>query len=193
MGVSQGTVSKWINDGHSPNTDQWKRVEKFLKRSKKTRHLVGQAEETNVVPIMGRIGAGAEIEPDFEQVPPEGLEQVDLPFDVPVGIIGFRVSGDSMLPAYRNGDVVLVFREQRYDATRFIGEEAAIRTGDGRRFLKEVEIGGKPGLYNLRSHNSTPIRDVEIVWISEIYIVVKASQVRAESIPNRKTEKRAAR
>ena len=29
--------------------------------------------ELNLAPIMGRVGAGAVIEPDYEQVPPEGL------------------------------------------------------------------------------------------------------------------------
>ncbi len=32
----------------------------------------------NSVPIMGRIGAGASIEPEHEQVPPEGLGEVEL-------------------------------------------------------------------------------------------------------------------
>ena len=34
----------------------------------------------NSVPIMGRVGAGASIEPEHEQVPPEGLGEVELPF-----------------------------------------------------------------------------------------------------------------
>ena len=38
--------------------------------------------ELNSVPIMGRVGAGATIEPEHEQVPPEGLGEVELPEDV---------------------------------------------------------------------------------------------------------------
>src|ERR1700710_3312519 len=37
----------------------------------------------NSVPIMGRVGAGASIEPEHEQVPPEGLGDVELPFPFP--------------------------------------------------------------------------------------------------------------
>ena len=36
--------------------------------------------ELNRVPIMGRVGAGAVIEPDLEQIPPEGLGDIELPF-----------------------------------------------------------------------------------------------------------------
>src|SRR3978361_2507138 len=39
--------------------------------------------ELNSVPIMGRVGAGAAIEPEHEQVPPEGLGEVDLPSPTP--------------------------------------------------------------------------------------------------------------
>src|SRR5882724_9065327 len=38
--------------------------------------------ELNSVPIMGRVGAGASIEPEHEQVPPEGLGEVELPFPI---------------------------------------------------------------------------------------------------------------
>src|SRR5665811_2633307 len=38
--------------------------------------------ELNRVPIMGRVGAGAIIEPEHEQVPPEGLGEVELPFPI---------------------------------------------------------------------------------------------------------------
>src|SRR5471032_3415875 len=66
--------------------------------------------ELNSVPIMGRVGAGAVIE--HEQVPPEGLGEVRLPFPIAEETIAFEVSGDSMLPKYENGDIIVVFREQ---------------------------------------------------------------------------------
>ena len=65
------------------------------------------------VPIMGYLGAGAEVEPEFEQVPPEGLDQIDLPFPVPDEMIAFKVTGNSMLPVYRPDHIIIVYREQR--------------------------------------------------------------------------------
>ena len=63
IGVSQGTISKWMNDGHSPNTSQWERLVAFAGRYPKLRALV-KGYATGRVAIMGYIGAGAEITPD---------------------------------------------------------------------------------------------------------------------------------
>src|SRR3984957_3481286 len=97
--------------------------------------------ELNPVPIMGRVGAGAIIEPEHEQVPPEGLGEVELPFPIAEETIAFEVAGDSMLPKYENGDVIVVFREQRHPPSSFYGEEAAVRIKTGERYLKTVERG----------------------------------------------------
>src|ERR1700675_4202767 len=79
--------------------------------------------ELNMVPIMGRVGAGAVIEPEHEQVPPEGLGDVELPFPLAEETIAFEVSGDSMLPKYENGDIIMVFREQPHTVSSIYGKE----------------------------------------------------------------------
>src|SRR2546430_2129710 len=94
--------------------------------------------ELNSVPIMGRVGAGASIEPEHEQVPPEGLGEVELPFPIAEETIAFEVAGDSMLPKYENGDVIVVYREQRHPLSSFFGEEAAVRPKTGGRYLKTI-------------------------------------------------------
>lgn len=133
---------------------------------------------TQSVSIMGFVGAGAEVSPEFEQVPADGLDTVDLPFSVPNDIIGFQVIGDSMLPVYRDGDAILVWREQRLPTEAFIGQEAAVRTADDRRFLKEIQRGASPRAFNLYSHNARLIENVEIAWVGEIYLIVRAPQLR---------------
>src|SRR3981189_2382160 len=84
--------------------------------------------ELNSVPIMGRVGAGAVIEPEHEQVPPEGLGEIELPFPISEETIAFEVAGDSMLPKYENGDVIVGLRENRQSLSSFYGEEAAVNT-----------------------------------------------------------------
>ena len=128
------------------------------------------------VPLMGYIGAGAEIEPDFEQTPPEGLDQIDVPFPLPDDMIAFEVRGDSMLPVYKHGAVVIVYREQKRPLTAFFGEEAAVRTADGRRYIKTI-MRGASGV-NLVSWNAAPIESVELEWIGEIFAVLPRSSLR---------------
>jgi repressor LexA len=131
----------------------------------------------NSVPIMGRVGAGALIEPEHEQVPPEGLGEIELPFPMAEETIAFEVAGDSMLPKYENGDVIVVFREQRHPLSTFYGEEAAVRLKTGERYLKTIERGKSPNSVNLKSFNAKPIVGVKLEWIGEICVTLPRGQI----------------
>ncbi|MBR1270981.1 S24 family peptidase [Bradyrhizobium sp. AUGA SZCCT0222] len=131
----------------------------------------------NSVPIMGRVGAGATIEPEHEQVPPEGLGEVELPFPMAEETIAFEVAGDSMLPKYENGDVIVVFRDQRHPLSSFYGEEAVVRLKTGERYLKTIERGKSAPLVNLKSFNAKPITGVKLEWIGEICVTLPRGQI----------------
>lgn len=133
--------------------------------------------ENRLVPLMGEIGAGAEISPEYEQVPEGGLETIEVPFYLPDEMVAFRVRGDSMLPRYDDGDLIVVWREQRRATQSFLGEEVAVRTGSGMRYLKTLQRGAA-GLFNLQSWNARLIENVELEWIGEIYVTIRAAQLR---------------
>jgi Peptidase S24-like len=146
--------------------------------------LDGTGEQTqgnwltgNSVTVVGQIMAGAEIKPEFERVPPEGLYKIELPFPVPAAAAAFQIEGDSMWPRYDPGDVVICL-QQGNDVEEVIGLEAAVRTSDGKRYLKRIQRGAVPGTFDLESHNGAPIRGVSIVWAAAVQAVVRSGQWR---------------
>jgi repressor LexA len=163
MGVRAGAVSEILGG------------QRLIKASEV--EIIMEYLELNYVPIMGRIGAGAVIEPEFEQVPPEGLGEIELPFPISGEAIAFEVSGDSMLPKYENGDAIVVYREQRHPLASFYGEEAAVRLKTGERYLKTIERGKSPSMVNLTSFNAKPITGVKVEWIGEICVTLPRAQI----------------
>jgi repressor LexA len=163
MGVRAGAVSEILSEIRLIKASEIQPIIEYL--------------ELNRVPIMGRVGAGAVIEPEHEQVPPEGLGEIELPFPISEEIIAFEVAGDSMLPKYENGDVIVVYREQRHPASSFYGEEAAVRLKTGERYLKTIERGKSPSVVNLTSFNAKPINGVKLEWIGEICVTLPRGQI----------------
>lgn len=173
LGVSQSTVNRWLAgaepEGHRRDAinDAYER----LSVDGPTSNDAGWYP----VPIMGYVGAGAEIMPEFEQVPPEGLDQVHVPFPLPDDMMALEIRGDSMLPVYKDGHVLVVYRDQKKPVTAFFGEDAAVRTSDGRRFLKTI-MRGSP--ITLMSFNAAPIENVSLDWIGEIFAVIPRAQLK---------------
>lgn len=173
--TNQPTVSRWMRGEREPMGNSMERIRALAVR----RGIAGVDQRARtIVPIMGFIGAGAEIDPEYESVPPDGLEQVDLPLQLDDDVIGFRVRGDSMLPTYDADTVVVVYRDKGIATSSLLGEIVAILTAEGKRYLKRLMPGPKPHLYTLESLNARPIVGVRISWASEIVAIIPPRQVR---------------
>ncbi len=82
FGVSQSTVNRWLA-GSEPEGHRRDAINDAYER------LVDEGPKIDdggwhPIAVMGLIGAGAEIMPEFEQVPEHGLDQVEVPFPLPV-------------------------------------------------------------------------------------------------------------
>jgi repressor LexA len=82
-----------------------------------------------------------------------------------------------MLPKYENGDIIVVYREQRHPLSSFYGEEAAVRLKTGERYLKTIERGKSPSVVNLKSFNAKPITGVKLEWVGEICVTLPRGQI----------------
>ncbi|MDX3927652.1 MAG: XRE family transcriptional regulator [Shinella sp.] len=175
-GLGETFVRDMLERGRVPSIDKFQRLAKVLGTT--VADLLDEGIEiSSSVPLVGYIGAGAEVLPEFEQVPPEGLDQLEIPFGLPAEMLALEVRGDSMLPVYRDGTAIIVYREQKKPLDAFYGQDAAVRTTDGRRYLKTI-MRGHGNSVNLLSWNAAPIENVRLSWIGEIFATLPRSSRR---------------
>lgn len=125
------------------------------------------------VPLIGFAKAGAGGYFDEAGFPAgEGWEQVELPGGVREGAYALQVQGDSMLPLYRNGDILIV--EPGSPVRR--GDRVVVKTVAGevmakvlrRQSSKTVELASLNADYPDRSFDRSEIEWIaRIVWASQ--------------------------
>jgi SOS-response transcriptional repressor LexA len=114
VGVSQGTVSKWLSGSQSPNKKQWDAVEKLIRDNPKTASILPTAVMPWIteVPIISWVSAGALIGAD-SQIAGEDTPKAYFS-DLGAGdFFALKVSGDSMDRVSPDGSVIVVNRLDR--------------------------------------------------------------------------------
>jgi phage repressor protein C with HTH and peptisase S24 domain len=125
------------------------------------------------VPLLGLAQAGAGGFFDDGGFPAgQGWDQVDIPAPRGEGVYALKVTGDSMLPLYRDGDTIIVSPSE---PTRK-GDRVVVKTRDGevmakvlhRKTPKSVELAS---LNTDHPHRTIPMVDIEwiarIIWASQ--------------------------
>ncbi|EJF88610.1 XRE family transcriptional regulator [Bartonella melophagi] len=164
LNVTQATISRWLASESDPRGSHRDAILELYKS------LKGYNQVTTLIPIMGFVGAGFEIDTDVEQIPENGLETVEIPFDLPFEALGFMVRGLSMYPMYKDGDLIIVKHLQTRPISDYYGDEVVILTEDNRRFIKKI-VRSPEGIA-LESYNAPVIKNVNIKWIGEIVAIL---------------------
>jgi transcriptional regulator with XRE-family HTH domain len=123
--------------------------------------LTGKGEprpKPSGIPVMGKVGAGAAIEPVQDGGWVDAIDRIELPEPEHLAIV--ITAGDSQMPRYREGEAILYdTRPQLPDD--LIGQYAICDMMDGRRLIKIVRRAGTT--FWLESHNADPEMDAKIL------------------------------
>lgn len=125
--------------------------------------LYGRGDpEKKSVPLVGHVGAGAEIFPIDDG---GSLDDVDPPPGAGPDAVAVEVRGNSMYPRYMEGDVLIYDQHLPLDAVS--GRECVVALPDGRRYVKIVRRQ-PDGLATLESWNAPPMHDLVVDWFAPI-------------------------
>lgn len=127
------------------------------------------------VPVVGKIGAGGSVVflalHEDEQVDPE--DTVLRPPGVSGKLIALVVEGSSMLPKYREGDVLYIQRNHFEGVLEGdIGDDCAVRLKSGETYVKQLVLGSEPGRFTLRSLNAPDMENVEVEWATRVLFIM---------------------
>ncbi|ACA18440.1 putative phage repressor [Methylobacterium sp. 4-46] len=143
----------------------------------------GGLQRTSRVRIEGMIGAGGEIDTNVAQYFNDELAVVEVDYPLPDDVAAYEVLGNSMLPKYDPGDVILV-RKMAVPVEMVLGDVALVVTADWKRYLKRVLRGSTTDTYDLESFNAPTMKDVRIREVGMIHLIVPGKQV--QRVPNGK-------
>lgn len=174
--VDTSTIAKWEGNKQVPQAyalDILADLEGEMESAESGNDNVTQKSDGlfTYIPVVGNIGAGATVYP----IDGDTTSRAEAWIKAPRGIgavESVRVRGDSMWPAYRDGDILFV-ENRDSDFPLIRNKEYILELADGRRLLKMVEpVGGD--IYNLISHNAPPEPNVKILTARRVRFIRKA-------------------
>lgn len=143
VGRHQTAIGPYERDEYAPPPDIVERLARALDTSPEYL-LFGRHPRRSAVPLVGRIGPGGLAEP-------AELGTLALKDDQ---LLGWRVDDETMLPAYRPGQVALVLAAAEPRLEALLGRDALVELADGRRLLRRLLPGARPELFDLAAWNA---------------------------------------
>ena len=130
--------------------------------------LTGEGSPPDLtIRLSGYVGAGAMIyladaTGDFSAV-----EEIEIPGSAFKEYAAFKVRGDSLYPAYRDGEIIFA-RKAGGPPGDHVNRECVVRTEDGRTYLKTLILGSAGDRFTLLSFNAPPLPDQRVVWAAPV-------------------------
>lgn len=120
------------------------------------------------MPLLGlaQAGAGGFFDPSGFPTG-DGWDQVQMPTPADPGVYALEVSGDSMLPLYRDGDRIIVSRNEQVRR----GDRVVVKTRDGEVMAKVLmrQTANAVDLHSLNpAHPPRTIEMSDVEWIARI-------------------------
>lgn len=136
--------------------------------------LDGRERRTTSVPIIGCVSAGEGWTPFSGDGP---IDEINIEMDGGP-VIALLVRGESMVPVYRDGDVLIGAKRATSNAHNLIGTDCIIETKDGQRYVKFLARGTQRGRFNLKSYNPahSDLENVDIAWAAPITMVYRGAR-----------------
>lgn len=169
LGVRQPTVSRWERGVDRPSAETLARLGEMagaVGLPLPAAALAGLGWRPTPVPVVGYVGAGAEVFPYDEYAPNEGMEQVEAPLAAAQGaVVAVRVRGESMFPIE---DGWLVFYRRDHDGVpSFCNNRLCIvKVAEGPTLLKKLRFAGDG--YYLESWNAPTRFAPSLEWAAPI-------------------------
>lgn len=121
------------------------------------------------VPLRGFVGAGERV----VMLPDDVVEWIDAPPCEDREVEALEIRGDSMMPAYRNGDVVYFEKGRTNDVPSLVDQECIVELDSGEVYVKRLAWGTKPNHYTLLSYSGQPIKDCRVKSAAPVLWVKK--------------------
>jgi repressor LexA len=164
LGTSAGHLHKWETGKVSITLDRLSDVAEALGCA-----VVDLIDGLARVPVVGRVGAGAVVQPLDTPTAEQSGRMVRCPTGLdPQNTVAAEVVGDSMLPIE---DGWLLFYARGYEGVpvESLGKLCLVQLAEnGPIYVKRVKLGRKPGLFNLYSTNAREIEDVKLSWAAPV-------------------------
>jgi transcriptional regulator with XRE-family HTH domain len=131
----------------------------------------GKPQRNGHIPIIGYVGAGAEVYPIDDHALGAALDQIDITetFD---NLVGLTIRGESMYP-FRDG-WILFYRRDQYGVPASCFNELCVCqvANNGPLLIKQLRKGTTPNRFTLESWNASAREDIELEWAAPVLIIL---------------------